>query len=86
VLAGGTSQRQGRPATEAGGDDEGQDSLREQLATPERQLILDALRRHGWRRDAAAKALGINRATLYKKAKRLGVDLAGLGRPASAPA
>ena len=62
------------------------ESLRERLAIPERQLILDTLRRHGWRRDAAAKALGINRATLYKKAKRLGVDLASLGRrpPASA--
>ena len=30
-------------------------------------------------RDAAAKSLGINRTTLYKKAKRLGVDLAGIG-------
>ena len=55
------------------------DSLKAQLATPERRLILDALRQHNWRRDAAAKALGINRATLYKKAKRLGVDLAGIG-------
>jgi DNA-binding NtrC family response regulator len=48
------------------------------LATPERQLILDALQRSGWRRDAAAKALGINRTTLYKKLKRLGMDLAVL--------
>ena len=56
------------------------DSLKAQLATPERRLILDALRQHNWRRDAAAKALGINRATLYKKAKRLGVDLAQIGR------
>ena len=63
---------------------ESHESLRERLATPERQLIIDALRRHGWRRDEAAKALGINRATLYKKAKRLGVDLASLGRPAKA--
>ena len=50
------------------------------MAAPERQLILDALRQNNWRRDAAAKSLGINRATLYKKAKRLGVDLAGMGR------
>jgi transcriptional regulator with PAS, ATPase and Fis domain len=56
------------------------DSLKAQLASPERRLILDALRQHNWRRDAAAKALGINRATLYKKAKRLGVDLAQIGR------
>ena len=50
------------------------------MAAPERRLILDALRQNNWRRDAAAKSLGINRATLYKKAKRLGVDLAGMGR------
>ena len=56
------------------------DSLKAQLAAPERLLILDALRQHNGRRDAAAKALGINRATLYKKAKRLGVDLAQIGR------
>ena len=56
------------------------DSLKAQLAAPERQLILDALRQNNWRRDAAAKSLGINRTTLYKKAKRLGVDLAGIGR------
>jgi DNA-binding NtrC family response regulator len=56
------------------------DSLKAQMAAPERRLILDALRQHNWRRDAAAKSLGINRTTLYKKAKRLGVDLAGIGR------
>ena len=61
-------------------------TLREQLANPERQLILDALRRHDGRRDAAARALGINRATLYKKAKRLGVDLASMDRNQTAPA
>jgi len=56
------------------------DSLKAQLAAPERQLILNALRQNNWRRDAAAKSLGINRTTLYKKAKRLGVNLAGIGR------
>ena len=61
-------------------------TLRDQLANPERQLIIDALRRNDWRRDAAAQSLGINRATLYKKAKRLGVDLAGMGRRQTAPA
>lgn len=53
-------------------------ALRQSLAAPERQLILEALERHGWRRDAAARALGINRTTLYKKAKRLGLDLSAL--------
>lgn len=53
-------------------------SLKQALVHPERQLILDALERHGWRRDAAARSLGINRTTLYKKVKRLGMDLAAL--------
>jgi len=56
--------------------------LKRALAVPERQLIIDALEKSGWRRDAAAKALGINRTTLYKKLKRLGMDLATL-EPAS---
>ncbi|MFM9025662.1 MAG: sigma 54-interacting transcriptional regulator [Planctomycetaceae bacterium] len=49
--------------------------IKQALAVPERQLILDALARSGWRRDAAARALGINRTTLYKKLKRLGMRL-----------
>jgi len=52
--------------------------LKAAMAVPERQLILEALERSNWRRDAAARALGINRTTLYKKAKRLGMDLAAL--------
>jgi DNA-binding NtrC family response regulator len=52
--------------------------LKRALAAPERQLIIGALEQCGWRRDAAARALGINRTTLYKKAKRLGMDLAAL--------
>jgi len=53
-------------------------SLKLALTHPERQMILDALERHGWRRDAAARSLGINRTTLYKKVKRLGMDLSAL--------
>ena len=53
-------------------------SLKQALADPERQLILEALERNGWRRDAAAKALGINRTSLYKKIRRLGMNLATL--------
>ncbi|MFO0190386.1 MAG: sigma 54-interacting transcriptional regulator [Planctomycetia bacterium] len=52
--------------------------LKAAMAHPERQLIIDALERSGWRRDAAARALGINRTTLYKKLKRLGMDLTSL--------
>jgi DNA-binding NtrC family response regulator len=48
-------------------------SLKEALALPERQLILNALREHDGNRVATALSLGINRATLYKKMKRLGI-------------
>ena len=65
------------PAVKAGGHAPAA-SLKIALADPERQLIIDALDRHGWRRDAAARSLGINRTTLYKKIKRLGMDLATL--------
>jgi DNA-binding NtrC family response regulator len=52
--------------------------LKQAMVVPERQLIVAALEQSGWRRDAAARALGINRTTLYKKLKRLGMDLASL--------
>ncbi|MCK4276759.1 MAG: helix-turn-helix domain-containing protein, partial [Phycisphaerae bacterium] len=41
--------------------------------------ITDALRRHGGNRTAAARELGINPSTLYRKVKALGIEL-----PASA--
>ena len=53
-------------------------SLKTSMAHPERRLIIEALERSNWRRDAAARALGINRTTLYKKLKRLGMNLAEL--------
>lgn len=49
-------------------------TLREALEGPERQIILQALRSHQWNRAATAEALDINRTTLYKKMKRLGLD------------
>ena len=49
-------------------------SLREALEAPERQIILQSLRKHNWNRAATADALEINRTTLYKKMKRLGLD------------
>ena len=36
--------------------------------------ITETLRRHGGNRDAAAKALGIHRATLFRKIKSLGIQ------------
>jgi len=49
-------------------------SLREALEAPERTIILQSLRDHHWNRAATADALDINRTTLYKKMKRLGLD------------
>lgn len=48
--------------------------LRGALAEPERQIILRALRDHHWNRSLTAQRLGINRTTLYKKMKRLGLN------------
>ena len=49
-------------------------SLKQALEWPERQIILDVLELHRWNRHATADALGINRTTLYKKMKRLGLE------------
>ncbi|TWU05683.1 sigma-54-dependent transcriptional regulator [Stieleria varia] len=49
-------------------------SLREALEAPEREIILQALRQYNWNRAATADVLEINRTTLYKKMKRLGLD------------
>jgi len=49
-------------------------TLKEALAGPERQIILGVLRAHNWNRNVTAETLGINRTTLYKKMKRLGLE------------
>jgi len=49
-------------------------SLKEALEGPERQIIREVLEANGWNRHATAEALDINRTTLYKKMKRLGLD------------
>jgi len=49
-------------------------SLKGALATPERQIILEALETNGWNRQNTAKMLGINRTTLYKKMKKYGIE------------
>jgi transcriptional regulator of acetoin/glycerol metabolism len=48
--------------------------LKDSLADPERAIILDTLKANNWNRNATAEKLGINRTTLYKKMKRLGLD------------
>ncbi len=52
----------------------GQRTLKEALEGPERQIILEVLESNHWNRFATAEVLGINRTTLYKKMKRLGLD------------
>ena len=55
-------------------------TLKEALAGPERQIILEVLESNNWNRNATADSLGINRTTLYKKMKRLGLDDANVSR------
>ena len=52
----------------------GQKTLKEALEGPERQIIRDVLESNGWNRNLTADQLGINRTTLYKKMKRLGLE------------
>ena len=49
-------------------------SLRQALEAPERAIILGALKRNGWNREATSQQLEINRTTLYKKMKKLNLD------------
>ncbi len=49
-------------------------TLKEALEEPERQIILQVLKENSWNRNSTADQLGINRTTLYKKMKRLGLD------------
>ena len=52
----------------------GAQTLKQALEGPERQIILELLEQHIWNRHATAEALGINRTTLYKKMKKLGLE------------
>ncbi|RMF39633.1 MAG: sigma-54-dependent Fis family transcriptional regulator [Planctomycetota bacterium] len=49
-------------------------TLREALEGPERQIIWEVLKANQFSRSLTAQQLGINRTTLYKKMKRLGID------------
>jgi transcriptional regulator with PAS, ATPase and Fis domain len=48
-------------------------SLKKAVAEPEKDIIRKALESHQWNRQATAKALQINRTTLFKKMKRYGL-------------
>jgi two-component system response regulator HydG len=47
--------------------------LKEALEGPEREIIVRTLEAFGWNRQETAKALDINRTTLYKKMKKYGL-------------
>jgi len=49
--------------------------LRLAIETPEKQILLAALKANHWNRQLTAEQLDINRTTLYKKMKRYGMDL-----------
>lgn len=49
-------------------------ALEEAMKEPERQIVLRALKANGWNRQKTAEDLKINRTTLYKKMKTLGID------------
>ena len=56
--------------------DQGADvSLKQAMAEPEKRVIRQALEKHEWNRQLTAKALDINRTTLYKKMKKYGLDV-----------
>jgi DNA-binding NtrC family response regulator len=48
--------------------------LKDALEAPERAIIREVLELHNWNRNQTAEALGINRTTLYKKMKKLGLE------------
>jgi DNA-binding NtrC family response regulator len=52
----------------------GKQTLKEAMEAPERQIILQVLRDNNWNRSETAGQLGVNRTTLYKKMKKLGLD------------
>ena len=48
-------------------------SLKEALTEPEKRIIRQVLEANHWNRQATAKALQINRTTLFKKMKQYGL-------------
>jgi two-component system response regulator HydG len=67
------NRRPERPAARPGHATAGSLRLSEALEGPERQLILEALVALNWNRQQTARALDINRTTLYRKMKKYGL-------------
>jgi DNA-binding NtrC family response regulator len=51
------------------------ETLRQARRRFERDYIADVLRRHGWSIPDTARALGLPRPNLYRKARQLGIRL-----------
>ena len=58
------------------GDGAFESNLRARLAGSEREVLCEELKRTGWNVSAAAKSLGIDRASLHRKMKRHGITRA----------
>jgi two-component system, NtrC family, nitrogen regulation response regulator NtrX len=61
--------------TEAHAGDDRRGPLAERVQSFEREAILAELRRHNYHITNTAKALGLERSHLYKKAEQLGIDI-----------
>ncbi len=63
-----------------------QERYQKKLQDMEAELILRTLKEHNWNRQAAARALNMHKTTLFRKIKRLGIELPkvdGRRRPTS---
>lgn len=73
----GSGAGSGLPERSAGTDEEGgakaEEEIRDAVRSQERRSIEEALERAGGNRSRAARLLGIDRSTLYRKMKRLGL-------------
>ena len=63
------------PSAEASGGNCGSGNLASRVENFEREVILSELKRAGFHMTNAAKALGLERSHLYKKAEQLGIDI-----------
>ncbi|MCD6376790.1 MAG: sigma 54-interacting transcriptional regulator, partial [Caldisericaceae bacterium] len=55
--------------------EEAQQKYQQKLQDMEAELILRTLKEHNWNRQAAARALNMHKTTLFRKIKRLGIEL-----------
>jgi transcriptional regulator of acetoin/glycerol metabolism len=82
VCEGGTIQLGDLPE-EIRGELPAEASMSQARVSPQRQILLDALIRYRWKPADTAKALGISRATLYRRVNEHGIEMPGKRRPVS---